>query len=590
MRAWLQRAVPGLRLLVIAVVITWPAARLDALVGHERCTAGCHAWVIWAAEAQLLGGQDVGSLLFHPHGADLIRLYGSDLLGPLLLAPLVGVLGPWALVNLWVVLMVWANGLAAYALGRGLGLERGAATVLGTAFAAAPFFAHEAFNGTTELLAAWPLPLFALAWLRLLEAPSWRLGIGAGVVFGVGGLLSVYTPFFLLLIVGVSLGWWGTTRLEPLLERGRVLAMGVAGVVASSLLAPVGLLHLFHGAGALHSRRVGWSASEAPLPDAAADLQNFLFSGISEPPRVIVQGDGNLYDYWTLGTVTVGFLILGLAVLGWWRSSRRGVWPALLIASLLVSLGPWLVAGGELLRIAGSPIPGPALLLERLMPLWGVVSLHPYRFAALTALALAVLAGLGAAWLLDWLGARHRYGRLVGVPLLCVLIVAEGFLHRPGHWALPTTAPPDSASLDWLAEQERGGVLLLPFVADEIGDVCHGLFLQTVHGQPWSDGAMHFRAERSSLALYDDNAMLGTLAEPMGQPLPTPEVAVPGWADLGEAGIRYVLLDRPAYARFRGDKAWVPESHDPAYVDAWLRHHLGQPLQDDGDVVVFGIR
>lgn len=590
MKRRLLAMVPALLLLVIAVVITWPAVRLDALVGHERCTAGCHAWVVWAAQAQLFGDQATGELLFFPHGADLFRLYGSDLLGPLVLAPLVGLLTPWALVNLWVLAMVWCNGLAACALGRGLALERGAATVLGVAFMAAPFFAHEAFNGTTELLAAWPLPLFALAWMRLLERPGWRLGLLAGLAFGVGGLLSVYTPFFLLLLVAVSLAWWATTRMEPLFALPRLLAMSLAGAVSALMLAPVALLHLSHGAGALHSRRVGWSADAVPLPDSAADLLGLFSAGISEPPRVVLQGDGTLYDYWTLGTVTLGFVILGLALLGWWRRRPRGPWPLLLIAAVAVSLGPWLVAGGELVQVAGSPVPGPALLLERLFPPWGVVALHPYRFAALTALALAVLAGTGADILLRWLGARLRWGPFVAVPFLCILIAAESLLHRPAGWALPTTAPPTSASWTWLAPAPRGGVVLLPFVSDEIGDVCQGLLAQTVHGQPWSDGAMHFRADPASLTLYGDSELLSSLASAQRGPMPGAAQSTAGLAHLGELGFRYIVLDRSGYARFVRERQSVSARHDPEAAEAWLLRHLGQPLQDDGAVAVFGLR
>ncbi len=590
MKARLQALAPVLWLLLLAVVVTWPAARFEALVGHARCTAGCHAWVLWAVGEQLDSGGGLHSdLLFFPHGADLFRLYGSDLLGPLLLAPLSGLVAPWVLVDLWVLLMVLANGLAAYALGRDRGLARGPATVLATAFLAAPFFAHEAFNGTTELLAAAPLPLFALFWLRLLERPGWRPALGAGLAFGLGGLLSVYTPFFLLLLVAVSLASWGMARLEPLLTRARTGAMALAGGVAALLLGPVALLHVGHGAGALHSRRVGWSADSVPLPDSAGDLFGLVWAGVSDPPRVILQGDGTLYDYWTLGTVTLGSLAVLLALLGWWRGRERGLWPGLLVAALLVSLGPWLVAGGELLRIAGSPVPGPALVLERLFPPWGVVALHPYRFAAMTALALAVLAGLGAAWLQAWVAPRWRWARWVLAPVLCLGLAGESLVHRPLGWPLPTTAPPQSASWTWLAEAPRGGVVLLPFVADEIGDVCGGLLAQTVHGQPWSDGAMHFRADPDSLALYGDNQVISTLAASQRGPLPGAPESAEGVADLRERGFRWVVLDRSGYERFERERASVSDRHDPAAVEAWLGQHLGEPVQDDGAVAVYGI-
>ncbi len=586
----LLRWLPVAWLAAIAVVVTWPAARLQALVGHPRCTAGCHAWVIDATREVLGGGSLWSEQLFFPHGGDVFRLYGSDLLGPLLLAPLSAVIPSWALVDLWVLLMVLANGLAAYALARrGLGMERGPATVAGTAFLAAPFFLHEAFNGTTELLAAAPLPLFALAWLRLLERPSWRLGLAAGLAFGVGGLLSAYTPFFLLLFVVVSLGWWAVTRMEPLFGRERFGAMALAGGISGLLLGPVVLLHALHGGGALHSRRVSWTSDGVPLPDSAGDLLGLVHSGLSEPPRLMVQGDGSLYDYWTLGTVTLGFIALALAVVGWWRSEDRGPWPALFVAALLVSLGPWLVVSGELLRVGDSPVPLPVLLIERLFPPWRVVALHPYRFAALTSLALAVLAGSGAGVLRAWLAPRWRRAPMLLAPLLCLGLAGESLLHRPLAPTLPVIEPTRGASWDWLADAPRGGVVLLPFVADEIGDVCQGLLDQTVHGQPWSDGAMRFRADPESLALYGDSPILGSLASSAWGRLPGDDQARAGFVQLGELGFRYAVLVRSRYARFEGERWAGSERHDAAAVEAWLRRWLGAPAQDDGDVAIFRI-
>ncbi len=441
-RSWNRELPAVVWLVVLAAVVSWPALALDGLVGHERCTAGCHAWVVWAA-GQRLAGALPGDLLFFPHGADLVRLYGSDFVSPALLGLLGGMSSPARALDLWVVFLFASNGLAALVLARGMGLGRCPGAVVGTAYMAAPFFLHEAFNGTTELLAAAPLPLFALAWLRLLEKPSWRLGLLAGLAFGIGGLLSAYTPFFLLLLVAVSLAWWGVSHIEPLLERARVRAVALAGVVGAGVLLPVVLLHAAHGGGALHGRRVGWSAESVPLPDSAADLLGLFTARLASPPRVILQGDGTYYDYWTLGMVTIGFLVLGLALLGWWRGRPRGPWPALLVVALVVSFGPYLVAGGQVVRVAGSPVPLPALLFERLLPLWGVVSLHPYRFATLTTLALAVLAGRGVAVLAGWFEARARWMPVVLAVVVCAGVAAEGLSTRPGGWALPPPSPPN---------------------------------------------------------------------------------------------------------------------------------------------------
>ncbi len=68
---------PYVWLLLLAVCLSWPALRFDGLVGHPRCTAGCHAWVVEAARELVLSGGGLHSeQLFYPHGADLFRLYG----------------------------------------------------------------------------------------------------------------------------------------------------------------------------------------------------------------------------------------------------------------------------------------------------------------------------------------------------------------------------------------------------------------------------------------------------------------------------------------------------------------------------------
>ncbi len=579
-------------LALLALVVSWPAALGTELLGHPRCSAGCHAWLLWIAGLQLDQGLGLETeLLFHPQGADLLRLYGSDLLSPLLLGPLAGQLTPWALFDIWVLLMLWANGAAAYALARGTGLGRAPAALTGTVFLAAPFFLHELLNGTSELVSAWPLPLFTLLWLRLLDRPGSLRGLLAGLVFALAGLGSAYAPFFLLLVALVMLGWRLVTRLEPVLLRARVVAMGVAGAVGAALLVPLALLHGQHGAGALHARRVGWSADSLPLPDSAADLLGFFTASLSEPPRLILQGDGAAYAYWTLGTATLGFVALVLAGLGWWRSRPRGPWLALLLAAAVLALGPYLVVAGELVQLRGQAVPLPALLVERLFPPWGVVSLHPYRFTAVAMLALAVLAGQGAAALQGLLGERGWSALRCSLTVagLCLLVTVESLLHLPLGWPLPTTPPPAAAAWGWLEGQESAALVLLPFADDELGEICHGLLVQTQHGQPWSDGGMHFRVEPATLALYRENRLLAQLASSRPGPLPDALDTREGIEGLRASGFGWLVLQRQRYSLFEKQRSAGSERHEPAAVEAWLQAHLGDPAFDDGSVAVFAL-
>ncbi len=580
---WRRELPASLWLGLLAVVATWPALWTSDLVGHPMCSAGCHAWVIWVARQVLTTGQLHSDLLFHPHGADLLRLYGSDLLSPLLLGPFSAWISPWRLYDLWVLLMVWANGLAAYALCRDRGASPMPAALGGTVFLSAPFFLHELFNGTSELVGAAALPLFALFWLRLQEAPSLRRGLLAGLVFGLGGLGSAYTPFFLLLVAGIVLVHRATTRLAPIFDRQFLRGLGGLSAVAGIILAPALVLHAGHGAQALYARRVMWSAEGVPLPDSAADLLGFVHSGVSAPPVTVLQGDGSLYAYWTLGTVTLGLAALVLCSLALLRSRPWGPWPALLVAALLLSMGPYLVYDGELLRIGGSPLPLPALLAERLFPPFGIVALHTYRFTAVTVLALSLLACRGAGLLLDWLPrARLWLGAL-----LCLLVAGEGLARMPLGWPLPTTPAPRQQSWDWLALAPAGAVLTLPFTADELGELSWGLLAQTQHGKPWNDGGMHFRADPGSLELYAQLSMLAELSSRSKGDLPGSAETQQGLEQLRREGYRYVVLARE---RFEGhDEARVRGSarHDPKALERWLTTALGEPAQDDGQLAVF---
>ena len=282
----LRRLIPILWLLALAVAVTWPAALLpDLLLGHPRCSAGCHAWVLWASGHHLLPDRTVLSpLLFFPHGGDVLRLYGSDVLSPLLLAPLSRILEPGSLYNGWVLAMVWANGLALYALARDRALPVGPALVAASVFQAAPFFQHELLNGTSELVAAAALPLFTLYWMRLMERPTLRRGLAVGLVFGVGGLASVYTPFFLLLIAAVTLAWRMVTSWQMVFSGTFLRASLAALLPVVALLAPLAAAHWRHGAGAVHARRVDWDPNRVPLPDSAADLLGFVDPRLVELP------------------------------------------------------------------------------------------------------------------------------------------------------------------------------------------------------------------------------------------------------------------------------------------------------------------
>ena len=79
--AWLVSIV----YLVFICALTWPmAVNPDRLIGLDQASAPCHVWILWWAQHHL--GEFQTDLIFLPYGADVVKLYGSDLISPPLLA------------------------------------------------------------------------------------------------------------------------------------------------------------------------------------------------------------------------------------------------------------------------------------------------------------------------------------------------------------------------------------------------------------------------------------------------------------------------------------------------------------------------
>ncbi len=589
---------------LLAVLVTWPAAfgLSDALLGHPRCSGGCHAWVMWIAAFDLIpDGKVTTDLLYHPHGGDVMRLYGSDLVSPVLAAPWVrsGLLTPWGAYNLWLMLGLLLNGVATYALARDRRMALGPALVAGTVFAVAPFFQHELLNGTSELVFAAALPLFALGWLRLLDhtAPLeglpgprgswWSSALIAGGAAALGGLASAYTPFFLILIGCVTLAHRVIRRSEPVFTRRLILGSLICALVAGIFLGPVLLLHQAHGAGAIHARRVSWDPHELPLPDSSAPLFGFVDPREVELPYLQLRNDGTVYLYWTLGTVTLGFVALALAIVAIVRrrGPEVGLWLAVLLCAILIALGPYLVLREEVVHLGKWPIPLPSLALKAVLPGFSITALHTYRYTAVVVLALALLAGWGASML-------PRPRRVI--PAVCALLLVEALGLSPSGWPIDTTPVPRSEVWQTLAEDGDSAVLLAPFTGDELDDLSWALLAQTQHGRPWSDGGMHFRADEASLTLIQNNPVVSRLSAGYAASLPGAAESREGLAGLAEAGYGAIVLDRSRFSRDHLSEdldAALPRGSvwEPLEMEAWLRSLLGPPTADDGVLAVFPI-
>jgi hypothetical protein len=548
---------------VLALALTWPMPLdpVGTIVGLEEATAACHVWILWWARTHL--GELDTTLLFHPHGGDVMRLYGSDVLSPLLLSRLPGPLP--LLYNGWVLFLLTLGGVGAARLATRAGAGPGGAWVALAVFEAAPFFRHELLNGTAELLGAAFLPWFAAALIDVLDAPDTDdTGHGtmrAGLVAGLWGLLaalcSVYNLFFVFAVGLVLLLHRLATRLEPILSGARLRALVAGAGIGAAGLAALLALHLRHGA--LDTLRARGQAADAepPLPDAFADPSQWLDPRRVSLPVWLTLPEGGSLAYWTTATVHLGFVAVIAALVGAFTATRASrarsavPWWMLLVVGLLVATGPTLRWAGERVLLAGGPVPMPSATLAALLPGFAVTAPHAYRYATLVVLALSVLA------------ARAARGPGSGA-LLATLVAIECLVASPVPFGLPVTPVRSSPVLEQLSAMPDGAVLTAPTRKDDLHDLGRAMLAQTVHGKPMQDGGMHHRADPESLALFVDNPLVDALAARGARTLPEARTTRASVRALGRSGYRYLLVA-------------VEESD----VRAWVGRHLGPPRSED---------
>lgn len=543
-------ALVGLYLLS-ALVLTWPMALdpLGTVVGHPQATVGCHVWVLWWAKVSLL--EPLTPLIFHPSGADVVQLYGSDLVSPLLLGrlPLPSTLA----YNLWVVFLLVSGPLGLALLARDRGAALPGAALGGLVFQSAPFFLHELLNGTSEILAAGVLSWFTLSLYRVFERPGWRPGLGLGLTTGLAAATSAYNVFFAVLIGCCLLAAQLATRRDVVLS-GPVLRSGLVGVATAGCFAvPIAWLQATHGAGATLARREDWIHQDPPLPDSFASLSDWLDPRAADLPALMPMPGGEAFPYWTTCTVYVGVVALGLAALGMVRGRLRGAGAlagAGVVAALL-AMGPVLRWDGEVVQVLGGALPLPGVVVAELFPPYVLTAIHSYRYTAVVMLAVGVLAA-GAV-------RRARSAALLGAAVLL-----EALLVSPVPWPAATTRLPVSPVLQDLRVEGEGAVLTAPSEAENLHDLGRLLLAQTVHGLPVHDGGIHRRAGEESTALFSENPLLEAISVRGEVRLPGPRATAWSLQNLQENGYAHVL---------------VPQ--EEAEVMALFVDALGEPLRRD---------
>ncbi len=227
----------------LTLLWTWPlAAHLGTRVPGAPGDNFSFLWMLWWARRTL---HDPAlhflhtDYLFFPFGTSLVN-HSHTALPAFVAGTLLYRLPIATAQNIIVLAHVLANGLAAYALAWDLTRHRRAAVCAGILFGTCPYLASHVL-GHFELVAAWMLPAFALAYRHALQRRSDRAALAGAVVISAAAYIAYYYVVYLALFA-VTYGAAASLSIQlraeprrrtPLVRRARAV---VAAALAATLL------------------------------------------------------------------------------------------------------------------------------------------------------------------------------------------------------------------------------------------------------------------------------------------------------------------------------------------------------------------
>jgi hypothetical protein len=521
--------------LLIAVLITFPLAfeLSDSLAGFvygDGREMAHHLW--WFGEALRTGANPFFmSNLAYPNGIDAITLWAN----PLQFFPawaLALILPLPAAANLTILLTLALNGWALALLCRGLGIGRSAAWIAGVVFMCFPLMQAHLGAGHAGLLVQYPVPLYALALLRLNRGGVGRVLIAAAafVVTGWGHTLQIIYVTAPLTAVIVAAALWRRTWATAARQ---VIATGIGAAALAVYLLPT------------FSAAFGSAYDDGGVVRYSADLLAFASPSFRHPLW------GALLDYpgrvlgvnLDEGAAYVGVIAGLLALTGVIRRREARLWLGLALLAYVLSLG-------GLLKIFDTPVQFTTDGYVSYVALpWGILAelpglsllRAPGRFNFGLALALAVMAGYGA-------GAIMRR-RSASVSLILAALIAFDY---QTFFPLPTTPAAIPSAIRALETRtDIRAVFGIPW--DNLIAAKTDLYLHTAHRRPLLAGQVTRRTPVSP-------AMLTILQDTLDPAL------------LDAAGVDLVILHR---------------DHDDGTLYARALERLGAPTYEDDALALF---
>lgn len=542
--------------------------------------------------------------VFYPEGYHL-ALHEMSLANISLGMPLTVLGGETVSYNALVLMSFVLSGFGAYLLTFRLTRQRLAALLSGAVYAFCSYRMAHLGAGHLNLLGTQWLPFLFLCLEQVLEARRMLSAILFGIFFALSALSSWYYAPTAVIFAAIYMLWRGRPWRERIQARYLGQLLVVSAVVAALLMAP----SIVYTAQQWNQREMAFSLHEVDI--FSASVGDLMVANPMHP----------IWGRWVASyylerqdvpeyMIGLSWVAMGLAAVALWprlkgsgtppgRERVSSAYALLLALSLVLALGTTLHIGGQRvyiavpawiergftavmgllanrlalhpmptyydLRLAGAVyVPLPTLLFYLYLPFFDAMRVWT-RFGLISAFAVAVLAGIGLARVMQGVGIarRARWSALIG--WLCLVAVAFELLPVPYPlgWSEVRSQPVDR----WLAQRVGGGaVAQFPLWKAEHGAA---LYATIHHAKPivYGYGAFFPRRYRQVRpALWD---------------FPT-EQAI---ALLREWGVGYVLVGAESYGaqwpdmerrigQFDALHLVATSAEEPVYHSAWLAESL----------------
>ena len=563
LKPWQKTAVVGLAYALLVGFMTWPAISTlgQRLIGDNE-DAWIFFWNNWWLREALTSDLNLFSTqyLFYPQGTSLVAhsiSYFSSFLA-FLLGPFFSSVVAYNLVFLF---GLWIGAMGMYFLVDDITDHPLASFMAGVVFAFAPYHISQALDHA-HLGSIYWWPFFILFLRRTLYGGRWRDAIAAGIFAALTLWTGLQLAVLLALWAALYMVWFMWNHRSEIKSdkgfRNRFLSRSGAVLLVTLLLAMPLLFVLFSN----------WStvSGSATAVDEGLYKQTDLLAYLVPPQYNSLWGDlvDPIYDnfvYHRGFKPFIGFTVIGLAAAAayGWRK-KAGFW--------LLSAGIWvLLAAGPVLRVNGvlfDQLPLPYKWFGSIFPISTIRA--PDRFNLLLVLSMAVLVGMGAAYL-----ARLRYWRWTLLPISLFIIVEYLFIPIPS-----LKLPERYHILEEISKDEATYAVVDYPMGYTLAK--HWLYYQTLHGKPTVDGHVsrytsetyEFLAEQPVLnALYEGGEVARYLPDGFFEEQRTSPIGAlgPALRDLQETGVRYILVHRSFASEERLDhfKSILPLA--PAYQD-----------------------